>query len=484
MMKKFFSNIKSMKFFIGISFFVLVIALITFYSQLIQNSYKKKSMELRISYVQSQSNILATQLLASNFVLNGENTKDLEAEIDQLASVLEGRVIVIDYNYRVIKDTYTIQQGKYMISEDVFQIMRDGKIKLWESKNNYIKVYTPIKSNSGGECRGVIIVTAPTKEIEATSEYVKGKADNFYLVAIILALILAFVVSIVSTKDFKKMKHHLEQVSEDTMMEEKELKMKGFCEMQELAALLNQIIHRINHLEDSRQEFVSNVSHELKTPITSIKVLAESLLLQEDAPAEMYREFMGDIVAEIDRENQIINDLLSLIKMDKKATALNISSVNINELLELLLKRLKPLAAKRNIEIVFESFRTVIAEIDDVKLSLAISNLIENAIKYNVDNGWVRVSLNSDHKYFYIKVADSGVGIPEECQTQVFERFYRVDKARSRDTGGTGLGLAITRNAILMHKGAIKLYSKPNEGTTFTMRVPLTYTGQVVNKEN
>ena len=254
--------------------------------------------------------------------------------------------------------------------------------------------------------------------------------------------------------------------------------------MQDLAGSLNQIIHRINHLEDSRQEFVSNVSHELKTPITSMKVLAESLLIQEDAPAEMYREFMGDIVAEIDRENQIINDLLSLIKMDKKATALNISSININELLELLLKRLKPLAAKRNIEIVFESFRTVTAEIDDVKLSLAISNLIENAIKYNMDNGWVRVSLNSDHKYFYIKVADSGVGIPDDCQTQVFERFYRVDKARSRDTGGTGLGLSITRNAILMHKGAIKLYSKPGEGTTFTMRIPLTYTGQVVNIEN
>ena len=122
--------------------------------------------------------------------------------------------------------------------------------------------------------------------------------------------------------------------------------------------------------------------------------------------------------------------------------------------------------------------------IDDVKISLAVSNLIENAIKYNVDNGWVRVSLNADHKYFYVKVADSGVGIPEDCQSQVFERFYRVDKARSRDTGGTGLGLSITRNAILMHKGAIKLYSKPGEGTTFTMRIPLTYTGQVVNMEN
>lgn len=483
MMKKLFSKIKSMKFFVGISFFTLVIVLITFYSRIVQHSYEKKSLELRISYVQSQSNILASQLLASNFVLNGENTKDLEAEIEQLASVLEGRVIVIDYNYKVIKDTYTIQQGKYILSEDVFQIMRGGEYEPYEHKNHYIKVFTPIISSTDGECKGVIIVTAPTREIEATSEYVIEKSDNLYIISIILALLFACLIAVITTKDLKKMTKHLDLVSEDNM-EDNEINIKSFSEMQELASSLNRIIHRINHLEDSRQEFVSNVSHELKTPITSMKVLAESLLIQEDAPAEMYREFMGDIVAEIDRENQIINDLLSLIKMDKKATALNISSVNINELLELLLKRLKPLAAGRNIEIVFESFRTVTAEIDDVKLSLAVSNLIENAIKYNVDNGWVRVSLNADHKYFYVKVADSGVGIPEDCQTQVFERFYRVDKARSRDTGGTGLGLSITRNAILMHKGAIKLYSKPGEGTTFTMRIPLTYTGQVVNMEN
>jgi signal transduction histidine kinase len=115
------------------------------------------------------------------------------------------------------------------------------------------------------------------------------------------------------------------------------------------------------------------------------------------------------------------------------------------------------------------------AEVDEVKLSLAINNLIENAVKYNYDNGWVRVSLNADHKFFYIKVADSGVGIPEDEQDNVFERFYRVDKARSRETGGTGLGLSITRNAILMHRGAIKIYSKEKEGTTFTVRIPLNY---------
>ena len=151
-------------------------------------------------------------------------------------------------------------------------------------------------------------------------------------------------------------------------------------------------------LDDSRNEFVSNVSHELKTPLTSMKVLADSLLLQEDAPVELYKEFMGDMSEEIERENKIINDLLSLVKMDKTANTMNIKSENMNELIEKILKRLRPIAATRNIELVYESFRPVTAEVDEMKISLAISNLVENAIKYNKENGWVHVSLNADHK--------------------------------------------------------------------------------------
>ena len=197
-------------------------------------------------------------------------------------------------------------------------------------------------------------------------------------------------------------------------------------------------------------------------------------------PAELYREFLRDITEEIERENEIINDLLSLVKLDKTSGDMNISSVSINELLEQILKRLKPIAEQKNVEIVFESFRPVYAEIDEVKLSLAITNLVENAIKYNYEDGWVRVSLNADHKYFYIKVADSGIGIPEESQELLFERFYRVDKARAREAGGTGLGLSITQNVIHMHRGAIKLYSKEEEGTIFNVRVPLNYVHNIL----
>ena len=249
-----------------------------------------------------------------------------------------------------------------------------------------------------------------------------------------------------------------------------------FTETKSISEAINKMMGRLKLLDDSREEFVSNVSHELKTPMTSMKVLADSLLEQENLPVEMYQEFMGDIAKEIDRENKIITDLLSLVKMDKKGQTLNIESININELLEQILKRLKPIAEKKNVEIVMESFRPVTAEIDETKLSLAISNLVENAVKYNHDNGWVHVSLNADHKFFYVKVEDSGIGIPKEDQAHVFERFFRVDKSHSREIGGTGLGLAIARNAVIAHRGAIKVYSEEGEGTTFTVRIPLIYT--------
>jgi signal transduction histidine kinase len=115
--------------------------------------------------------------------------------------------------------------------------------------------------------------------------------------------------------------------------------------------------------------------------------------------------------------------------------------------------------------------------VDEVKITLAFTNLIENAIKYNKPGGWVHVTLNADHQYFYLKVEDSGIGIPEDSLEHIYERFYRVDKARSRDTGGTGLGLAITKSVVSLHNGEIKLYSKVGEGTTFTLRVPLKYKG-------
>lgn len=437
----------------------------------LQRSYNDKTIEEKLLQVQNQCSIMGNQILVNQFIIDSMQA-NLNVEIDQLANVWEGRILVIDSNYRIVKDTYTIDQGNYMIYDEVFRVMRGEKERNVRMVNDYAEIILPIV-NSDKVVNGAMIATVSMKDIEDTNEYISGQADILIVLFSLMGLAAAFIVANISVHDIKGLNRKISVLNEGHL-EHMELDSR-VNELSQLTDSFNVLIDKMRVLEESRQEFVSSVSHELKTPITSMKVLADSLLMQEEVPNEMYREFMQDMVEEIDRESKIINDLLTLVRMDKKAAELNIEEVNINALLELLLKRIKPIAAKRNIEVVFESFREVVGEVDEVKLSLAFSNLIENAVKYNNDGGNVHVSLNADHKFFYVKVQDNGVGIPEDCQAQVFERFYRVDKARSRETGGSGLGLAITRNAILMHKGAIKLYSEPGEGTTFTVRIPLKY---------
>ena len=237
---------------------------------------------------------------------------------------------------------------------------------------------------------------------------------------------------------------------------------------------IRQQVKELKEAEEIRKEFSANVSHELKTPITSMKVLADSLIAQEDVPVELYREFMVDIAEEIEREDKIINDLLALVKMDKSAASVNITSVDINALTELILRRLRPIAKKTDIELTLISKREIIAEVDEVKLSLILTNLIENAIKYNREQGKVNVILDADHQFFTVQVADTGIGIPEDSIQHIYERFYRVDKSHSREIGGTGLGLAITKGAVQLLRGSIKVESIQGEGSVFTVKIPLT----------
>lgn len=469
--RKFINPFRSLRFIIFCSFMLLSMLLMISFSMLLQHSYIDRMVKQKLTLVQNQCNILGNQILVNQFTMDAIRS-NLNVQIDQLANVWEGRILVIDSNYKILKDTYTIDQNNYIIYDEAVKVMRgenDSSIRLVD---DYAEVIIPIVS-SEKVVNGIMIATVSLRDIEDTNEYIGEQVNILLMLFLMLAFLCAYIVSKMATSGLLNLNRQIREMNEGHI-EKLEVQSK-YKEYVELTDRFNVLLDKMQVLEESRQEFVSNVSHELKTPITSMKVLADSLLIQEEVPAEMYREFMSDMVEEIDRESKIINDLLTLVKMDKKAAELNIAPVNINALLELLLKRIKPIAAKRNIDVVFESFREVVGEIDEVKLTLAFSNLIENAVKYNNEGGSVYVSLNSDHKFFYVKVQDTGVGIPEDCQSQVFERFYRVDKARSRETGGTGLGLAITRNAVLKHKGAIKLYSKPGEGTTFTVRIPLKY---------
>ena len=322
---------------------------------------------------------------------------------------------------------------------------------------------------------GVLLISVPTDTIDETRAILGQRADTAERIMILAVVVLAVFLGVIMVRPFGRITRSIGAMAEGYDAEY--LKEYTYEETGLISDAFNRMLGSLKKQDESRQEFVANVSHELKTPLAAMKVLSDSLLSQEDVPAELYREFMGDLSEEIERENKIINDLLSLVKLDK-AARMNIRSENINELTERILRRLKPLAEEADIEVTYESFRPVSAEVDEVKLSLALTNLVENALKYNHPGGWVHVTLNADHKFFYLEVADSGIGIPEEETEHIFERFYRVDKSHSRDIGGTGLGLSIARNAVVMHRGAIKVFSQPGQGTTFTVQIPITYIRQ------
>lgn len=461
---------------VSIFLIFLCIFFITYYSldRIIIYGFLRKSMDETVTQVKWQSNILASDILAMDFLKNPDSDV-ADVEIQQMAYAYSARILITNSDYIIVKDNYIFDEGKTIITEDVINAFKGKSHSHINYKSSSAVITTPIIDDTG-KISGVIKVSISGYATIQTINYMKRIS-----IAVMIALLLVFSGILVFviyklTSPAKDMKEAILSLSDGD--KNARIKKQTIKEYKDIGDAVNVLLDRLESIDGSRDEFVSNVSHELKTPMTSMKVLADSLLATENAPIEMYKEFMQDIAEEIDRENEIIGDLLNLVRTDGERAVLNIETVDVNELMEVVLKRLKPIAVKNNIEIIFESMRPVTASIDRVKFIIVLTNIIENAIKYNHPEGWVKITLNADHKFFYVDVSDSGIGIPEECKDQVFERFYRVDKARSRETGGTGLGLAITKNIVLLHKGTIKFYSKENEGTTFNIRIPLNYGGK------
>lgn len=392
--------------------------------------------------------------------------------VNLLSSLYKGRILVIDQDYKVVIDTYGIDDGKTVISRNVFKAFQGQESRNFTEEGALVNIVVPIQSPEDG----VIGVMNASISQETREGQIKNLLEMMGLglgVLLIIIFIVIFPMSKSLVKPLLEMRKSAKKILSGSREEMDPS--ESYKETVEIATLYNRLLEKNKNIEDSRMDFVSDVAHELKTPMTSVKVLADSLLMSQSSDIEMYREFMLDITEEIDRENKIINDLLELIKVDGRAARLNIQLIHINDMIEDILKRLKPLADKRKIKLVLESFREVEAEVDEIRMTSVVTNLVENAIKYNKDEGYVHVSLNADSTYMYIKVQDSGIGIPKEDQEAIFQRFYRVDKSRSREIGGTGLGLSIAHSIVQLHQGTIKVFSEEEEGTTFSVRIPLTY---------
>lgn len=463
----------------------------------ILNNYETRAVEVRTEEVETHLRALANHLITYDY-LNDQSSELIGAELAEFSALYDGRIMVISDHLKVMKDTYSMSDGKTIVSPDVVKCLlqgNTGSTSNYDRRDGFIEIVTPIIATNYADSRsdneesslnvadeevvkGVLLASVSTVSIRNTLGILSRKAMLLEVILILAVLLISLVLSTVLMKPFEKLSGEISAVKAGYSTDP--IKAPAFAETEHIADAFNQVLARMNALDESRQEFVSNVSHELKTPMTSMKVLADSLVQQENVPVEMYREFMIDIKNEVDRENQIITELLTLVRMDRKDSRLNVKECNVNEMVELILRRLRPIAQKRDIELTMVSMREVYAEIDEVKMVMVITNLVENAIKYNRDHGKVRVTINADPYNFYISVEDTGVGIPQDSLDKIYERFYRVDKSRSREVGGTGLGLSITKSIILQHHGAIDVSSIEGEGTKFTVTVPLNYVAHPV----
>ena len=256
------------------------------------------------------------------------------------------------------------------------------------------------------------------------------------------------------------------------------------AELDILRTSYNKMLLRLSESFETQRQFTGNAAHELRTPLALIQAQLDLYHASENPEnGEAAQETIQMVTEQNERLSKLVRTLLDMSELQ---TVARNDKIELCGLIEEVLADLEPLAQEKGVTLIQKSQSTVDEKEEnageglmltgsDILIYRMLYNLVENAIKYNVDDGWVRVSLDADHKFFYVTVADSGMGIPEDSIDRIFERFYRVDKSHSREIGGTGLGLAITRSTIAMHHGVIKVFSREGEGTTFSVRVPLSY---------
>lgn len=322
-----------------------------------------------------------------------------------------------------------------------------------------------------GALIGVLVLVATSQDAYRALADVQVQMLSWLALVAVIVVVISVAMSRYFTRPIAELNEGIVEMTRGDFSNR--VRVRGHNEFAQLAVAFNMMCERIENLDKARSQFVSNASHELKTPLSTMKILIETLMYQDPMDPDMTREFLGDINKEIDRLNSVIGDLLTLVSMDGGEKKLETKPVAVADILGDNVRRLQPLAREKGIEMT-ASLRDQAATVDGdaSRLTQVFYNLMDNAIKYTGRGGSVRVEMSRRDKKVIVKVIDTGIGIPKEDQLHIFDRFYRVDKARSRETGGTGLGLSIVRQIVLLHGGTVTVSSEEEKGSTFTVELP------------
>ncbi|MBQ6951130.1 MAG: HAMP domain-containing protein [Clostridia bacterium] len=406
------------------------------------------------------------------------------------AGELGGRVLLLDENGKVQADSYGEMNGIRLEYPEVANVLLKGvttdygihEMESGEQLNTNNLLFTRRGNASwvgyctagvvmSSEIIGVLLLVSPVQEMMQNLYQLQDQMVLIFIVIAVAALLCALIFARVITKPVGGLMRGIQRMSKGDFSARVQVKSSG--EFRQLAQAFNSMSEKLETLDQSRNQFVSNASHELKTPLATMKIMLESLIYQPDMDKELRAEFMSDINSEIDRLSNVVSDLLTLVQMDSQNVKLTRENLSIAALIKENAHRLQPIADQKGQQISLTLSDPCDIYADKSKLNQVIYNLMENAVKYTQSGGQIKVSLVRQGRDAIFTVSDNGPGIPKENLPHVFDRFYRVDKARSREKGGTGLGLSIVHQLVLLHGGAIRVESEEGKGASFIVELPL-----------
>ena len=380
-----------------------------------------------------------------------------------------GRLIITDSNSIAIYDSNDTLStvGKYVLFTEIVSALSGNDIFVGKYHNGTMRSSASVPVYAYGTLIGSVYLAEQDTSQGALIASLQKNVFTITAFLEILIILCSLIFSTTYSARLHTIMRSIRNVREGDYSHS--LDLSGHDELNVLGDEFNDLISRLQVSENKRNRFVSDASHELKTPLASIKLLSDSIL-QNSMDLETVNEFVADIGNEADRLNRMSQKLLMLSRTDEPA-ANAFEIIKISPTLDRVIRMLSVLAEKNKVKIVqhIHADSTVLVVEDD--LYQIIFNLVENGIKYNSVGGTLTVTLFEDQENMVLKIQDTGVGIPEESLTHIFERFYRVDKARSRSSGGSGLGLSIVRSMVERNNGTIQVESSVGMGTTFTLTV-------------
>ena len=397
---------------------------------------------------------------------------------DYVENCLSGtniRGVITNTSYNILYDTNKESEliGKVFVRDtlkNAMQGMQTSYNEKADSGQRMISVAVPVKNNE--EIIGCVYLAQNIGTIDTTVAATRTSMVVFSVLIILLIGLLSVGMSYIITSPIEQFRKAAREISKGNFSIR--MNVSGHNELAQMSETFNYMCEELDSLEEQRKKFVSDASHELKTPMAGIKLICDSIINAENIDMQTVKEFLSDMSDEVDRLTRIIERLLTLTKLNNDTHALKLEETELQIIIDSVIKKITGLAEEKDIVVYADyaedTHRPIALDYD--RIYEALYNIVDNAVKYTPNGGFVHIDLKNESGFARIDIEDNGPGIPEGEQDKIFERFYRLDDSRARDTGGTGLGLAIAKEAIIMHNGSIEVNNSEQCGSIFTIRLP------------